>query len=61
MMTEFFGLFAFSGKITAFAAPLLVGLVTAASGSQRAGIAVILLFLGGGLALMLGAQEAGRD
>lgn len=61
MMTEFFGLFAFSGKITAFAAPLLVGLVTAASGSQRAGIAVILLFLGGGLALMLGAEEARRN
>lgn len=60
MMTEFFGLFAFSGKITAFAAPLLVGLVTAASGSQRAGIAVILLFLGGGLALMLGVEEANR-
>ena len=58
MMTEFFGLYAFSGKITAFAAPLLVGLVTAGTGSQRAGIAVILLFLAGGFVLMLGARKA---
>lgn len=58
MMTEFFGLYAFSGKITAFAAPLLVGLVTAGTGSQRAGIAVILAFLAGGFALMLGARRA---
>ena len=33
--TEFFGFLSFSGKITAFAAPLLIGAVTAASGSQR--------------------------
>lgn len=57
MMTEFFGLFAFSGKITAFAAPLLVGLVTSLSGSQRWGVAVILLFLGGGFALILGMKD----
>jgi UMF1 family MFS transporter len=53
MMTEFFGLIAFSGKITAFAAPLLVGLVTTMAQSQRAGVAVILLFLAGGFAVML--------
>ncbi len=52
MMTEFFGLYAFSGKITAFAAPLLVGLVTVFSQSQRAGVAVILVFLAGGFAIM---------
>lgn len=53
MMTEFFGLFAFSGKITAFAAPLIVATVTALTASQRIGIATILLFLIAGFALLL--------
>lgn len=61
MMTEFFGLFAFSGKITAFAAPLLVGAVTAATGSQRAGIAAVLLFLVGGLAVMATVRPVVND
>jgi UMF1 family MFS transporter len=52
-MTEFFGFFSFSGKITAFAAPLLIGVVTHASGSQRLGIASSLIFLVGGLLLLL--------
>lgn len=56
-MTAFFGLYAFSGKVTAFAAPLLVGVVTAATGDQRLGIAAILLFLGAGLALMRGVGD----
>lgn len=56
-MTEFFGLFAFSGKVTAFAAPLLVGAITDASDSQRIGIAAILLFLIAGGALMLTVRE----
>ncbi len=51
--TEFFGFFAFSGKITAFAAPLAIGAVTAASGSQRLGIATSLAFLLAGLLLLL--------
>jgi len=51
--TEFFGFFSFSGKITAFAAPLAIGLVTALSDSQRLGIAASLVFLIGGLVLLL--------
>jgi UMF1 family MFS transporter len=51
--TEFFGFFSFSGKITAFAAPLAIGAVTAVSGSQRIGIAMSLVFLLGGLLLLL--------
>jgi MFS transporter, UMF1 family len=50
--TEFFGFFAFSGKITAFAAPLAIGLVTALTDSQRAGISAALAFLIGGLVLL---------
>ena len=51
--TEFFGFFAFSGKVTAFAAPLAIGVVTALSGSQRLGISVSLVFLLAGLWLLL--------
>jgi UMF1 family MFS transporter len=51
--TEFFGFFSFSGKITAFAAPLMIGAVTHASGSQRIGIATSLAFLIAGLLLLL--------
>jgi MFS transporter, UMF1 family len=51
--TEFFGFFAFSGKITAFAAPLAIGAVTALTGSQRLGISASLAFLIGGLILLL--------
>lgn len=50
--TQFFGLFAFSGKVTAFLAPLLVAVVTAASGSQRLGMATIFLFLISGFVLL---------
>jgi UMF1 family MFS transporter len=50
--TEFFGLFSFSGKATAFAAPLAIGAVTTATGSLRIGIATSLIFLLGGLVLL---------
>jgi MFS transporter, UMF1 family len=51
--TELFGLFALSGKATAFLGPWAVGAVTAAANSQRAGMAVILAFflVGGGVLL----------
>lgn len=52
-MTQFFGLFAFSGKVTAFMAPLVVALATQTSGSQRIGMAAILAFLVIGGVLML--------
>jgi UMF1 family MFS transporter len=52
-MTQFFGLFAFSGKVTAFAAPFLIATITASTGSQRAGISVIAAFLLTGMLLMI--------
>lgn len=52
-MTQYFGLFAFSGKVTAFMAPLLVAAVTQATGDQRMGMASIAVFLIAGLVLML--------
>jgi UMF1 family MFS transporter len=57
MATEFFGLFAFSGKVTAFAAPLTVSVVTALTGDQRLGIASIAIFLILGLGLLLSVKE----
>lgn len=44
-ITQYFGLFAFSGKVTAFLAPLVVALVTQQTGSQRIGMAGVLVFL----------------
>jgi UMF1 family MFS transporter len=57
MMTEFFGLYAFSGKATAFAAPLMIGVATSLSGDQRTGLLVVLVFLVGGLLLLLSVRE----
>ncbi len=56
-MTQYFGLFAFSGKVTAFLAPLSVAAVTSATDSQRAGMASILIFLLAGLILLLPVRE----
>ena len=52
-MTQFFGLFAFSGKVTAFLAPFLVAFVTQYSGSQRIGMSAVLAFLIIGALMML--------
>ena len=54
---EFFGFFAFSGKITAFAGPLLLGAATVAFSSQRAGVATVLIFFVVGGALLLWVNE----
>ena len=52
-ITQFFGLFAFSGKVTAFLAPFIVALVTQQTGSQRIGMAAVLAFLIIGVVMML--------
>jgi UMF1 family MFS transporter len=57
-VSQFFGLFAFSGKATAFLAPTLIGLATALAHSQRIGLATVLVFLGIGLAGMTLVREA---
>jgi UMF1 family MFS transporter len=59
-VTEFFGFFSFSGKITAFAAPLAIGAVTHTTGSQRIGIAMSLVFLIAGLLLLLRVKHDGH-
>jgi len=50
--TEMFGLFALSGKATAFLGPAVFGWLTAVSGSQRIGLSTIIVFLAVGAALL---------
>ena len=57
MMTEFFGLFAVSGKATAFLAPLLIGLATGAFQSTRTSLLVVLAMLVIGLVIILPVKE----
>lgn len=57
LRNEMFGLLAFSGKATAFLGPFLVGWLTLASGSQRIGMSVILVFLLVGFALMCSVPD----
>jgi UMF1 family MFS transporter len=52
VQTEMFGLYALSGKATAFVGPALVGWVTLWAGSQRAGMATILVFFVVGFVLL---------
>ena len=51
-MTEAFGLYALSGKATSFLAPLLIGTVTALSGSQRIGVTPLIVLFVLGLCLL---------
>lgn len=57
MENEFFGFFAFSGKLTAFIGPFLLGVLTQWSGSQRVGVSVVLVLFVIGLALLLRVDE----
>ena len=58
--TEFYGFYAFSGKATAFLGPLLMGVITQASGSQRFGMATVgLFFIVGGLLLRTVDEQKG--
>ncbi len=58
--TEFYGFYAFSGKATAFLGPLLMGVITQASGSQRYGMATVgLFFIVGGLLLRSVDEQKG--
>lgn len=58
--TEMFGLFALTGKVTAFLGPALVAVLTAAFASQRIGMTAILLLFVIGLAILLPLKEPRR-
>jgi len=57
MQNEYFGFFAFSGKLTAFIGPFLLGIATGIAESQRVGMAVVLVMFVIGLLLMLTVRE----
>lgn len=64
--TEFYGFFAFSGKATAFLGPFFLGRLTEWFDSQRAGVAIVLVFFVLGAILLTrvnekeGIERAGR-
>jgi UMF1 family MFS transporter len=57
MLNEFFGIYAMSGTATSFVGPLAVAVLTWAFQSQRAGVAVGVVFLLGGLLVMTRVRE----
>jgi len=59
--TEMFGLYAFSGKATAFLGPALVGWATLAFASPRLGMAMVLPFFVAGILLLLKVREPARQ
>ena len=60
-ITQFFGLFALTGRITSFLGPLTVAAVTQMSGNQRAGISILTLFFATGLLLLGQVQSVAPD
>ena len=58
MENEFFGFFAFSGKLTAFLGPFLLGVLTAWSGSQRVGVSVVIVLFIAGMAVLSTVDES---
>lgn len=61
LRAEFFGLYALSGKATAFLGPALVGWATVSAGSQRVGMATILVFFIAGMALLWMVRDPQRE
>ena len=59
--SQMFGLYAFSGKATAFVGPWLVSFVALTYGSQRLALATILPFLIIGAFLMLTVKGPAED
>jgi UMF1 family MFS transporter len=51
-VAQYFGLFALTGKVTSFVGPLLIGVITAVTASQKAGMVVLVLFFVTGLGLL---------
>ena len=56
-IAQYFGLFALTGKVTSFTGPLMIGAVTAATASRKAGMSVLVIFFVAGMALLMGVQE----
>lgn len=57
-IAQYFGLFALTGKVTSFIGPLLIGAITAITASQKAGMAVLVVFFVAGLGLLMRVRES---
>ncbi len=51
--SSYFGLFALSGRVTAFLGPTALAVIVSATGSQTAGMVVVLVFLALGAGILL--------
>ncbi len=60
LRTEFFGLFALSGKATAFVGPVAAAAVTSLSGSPSLGLGTAVVFFVVGLAVLMTVREPER-
>ena len=60
-INEFYGFFAFSGKLTSFLGPMLLGIFTKYFSSQRYGVAVVFIFFFVGFLLMRNVNEPDAD
>jgi UMF1 family MFS transporter len=56
-IAQYFGLFALTGKVTSFIGPLLIGMITAVTASQKAGMAVLVVFFVAGLGLLMRVRD----
>ena len=56
-ITQYFGLFALTGKVTSFVGPLLVATITAVTMSQKAGMVVLIAFFVVGLGLLMRVRD----
>ncbi|GLR96065.1 MFS transporter [Bradyrhizobium liaoningense] len=56
-IAQYFGLFALTGKVTSFIGPLLIGVITAVTASQKAGMAVLVVFFVAGLGLLMRVRQ----
>lgn len=56
-IAQYFGLFALTGKVTSFIGPLVIGAITAATASQKAGMGTLVLFFVVGLVLLMRVRE----
>ncbi|WP_424941086.1 MFS transporter [Aliiroseovarius sp. S253] len=59
-MTEAFGLYALAGKATSFLAPFLIGIITAATGSQQLGVSPLIALFLLGLVLLIWVKPKGN-
>ena len=60
--TQFYGFFAFSGKLTAFIGPMLMGILTDVFKTQRAGAtSIIVFFIAGSLLLAFVNEKSGIE